>query len=207
MRECFHHNRLHVANATRDAGVRAKIDQTVREVPGAHLCPSGAPACGLLFVDAEDVATVRAGSCAVVVVFARPDGDLVDAAIRVGARGLLLADDPAEDFRRSVRDLSGDGGWISPRLFPQLLARMRRPAAEPARLPASLTARELQTLRLLVQGRGNAEIAATMCVSVAGVKYHVSNILRKFGCRNRSQLVALLSSAHLSNSAGNWSQG
>lgn len=178
---------IRVANATRDIRVRVKIDLMIGDLPGARPCPRGE----ILFVDAGDV--VPAGKCAVVV-FARPEGDLLDAAIRVGARGLIMADDPVEDFRRAVRDVAGGGGWISPRLSRPLLARVPRGVTT---LPESLTARELQTLKLLVKGRENAEIAATMFVSVSGVKYHVSNILRKFGCRDRTQLVALLGSIQL----------
>ena len=90
---------------------------------------------------------------------------------------------------------------ISPRLARQLLARFPTgvPAADPSALLAQLTARERQALRLLADGRENAEIAANMYVSVSAVKYHVSNILRKLGCRDRTQLVAQLNRIGLSS--------
>jgi DNA-binding CsgD family transcriptional regulator len=56
--------------------------------------------------------------------------------------------------------------------------------------PPDLTGRENEVLDLLLQGVTNAEIAATMFVSVETVKSHVKNILRKCGATNRSELIA-----------------
>jgi DNA-binding NarL/FixJ family response regulator len=191
--------RIRVANTIRAAGLRDRLDRLVRELSWAELCPAGIPATDLLFADAGGAATEPAGWCAVVAVLGRADGGLLDAAVRSGARGLILADDPIEDFRRAIHDVIRCGGWISPRLASQLLARFPAefPVADPATLLTPLTERERQALRLLAEGRENAEIAATMSVSVSAVKYHVSNILRKFGCRDRAQLVAYLNRAGL----------
>jgi DNA-binding NarL/FixJ family response regulator len=54
-----------------------------------------------------------------------------------------------------------------------------------------LTARELDVIRLLAQGRTNQEIASTFVVSERTVKFHVSSILRKLGASNRTEAVAL----------------
>lgn len=53
-----------------------------------------------------------------------------------------------------------------------------------------LTAREAQVLELVGAGRSNREIAALMHVSVKDVEYHVGNLLRKLGCRNRTEAVS-----------------
>lgn len=181
-----------MAVSVRGIALRDRLDRLVRGLPWAELCAGRGPAIDLSFVDVGDA--VR--PAAVVAVLERPDPGLLDAAVRAGARGLILADDPIEDFRRAIRDVLCRGGWISPRLARQLLARLPTGApADPTALLTPLTARERQALRLLVEGRVNAEIAATMYVSVSAVKYHVSNILRKFGCRDRTQLVARLNRA------------
>lgn len=73
----------------------------------------------------------------------------------------------------------------------ELLALAADPAGTggPSRPP--LSARELDTLRLMSAGLSNREIAKRMCITVHGVKRHVANILVKLGCQNRTMAVAL----------------
>ncbi len=59
-----------------------------------------------------------------------------------------------------------------------------------ARLVESLTARELDVLRLLARGNTNLAIANALVVREGTVKYHVKNILRKLGATNRADAVA-----------------
>lgn len=54
-----------------------------------------------------------------------------------------------------------------------------------------LTARERDVLRLVTAGFANREIAAELGISVNTAKYHVANLLRKYGARSRSELGAL----------------
>lgn len=54
---------------------------------------------------------------------------------------------------------------------------------------ASLTARELEVVRVIATGMSNAEIAAHLVISEWTVKTHVASVLRKLGVRDRSQVV------------------
>ena len=53
-----------------------------------------------------------------------------------------------------------------------------------------LSPREREVLRLLLAERTNAEIAGELFVSEATVKFHVRNLLKKTGCKNRTEIVA-----------------
>jgi DNA-binding CsgD family transcriptional regulator len=53
--------------------------------------------------------------------------------------------------------------------------------------PDGLTAREVEVLRLLAAGQTNAEIAATLVISVHTVERHLANAYRKIGARNRAE--------------------
>ncbi|MDT7786578.1 MAG: hypothetical protein QOF58_4997 [Pseudonocardiales bacterium] len=112
-----------------------------------------------------------------------PSISAVEGLVQAGVTGLVLADDPLDDIVRAIHDVHTFGGWVSPRLVSSLL---------PPPPPATLTLRERETLRLLADGWENAEIAAAMFITVSAVKFHVSNLLRKFGCRDRTQLVSRL---------------
>lgn len=55
-----------------------------------------------------------------------------------------------------------------------------------------LSAREIEIANLLAEGRTNAEIADTLCISPKTVETHISNIFRKTGVTNRVQLARSL---------------
>jgi DNA-binding CsgD family transcriptional regulator len=71
-----------------------------------------------------------------------------------------------------------------------LLLPHRRPPAG-LKPGADLTSRQRQVLRCLVEGLSNAELAEELCVSLPTAKYHVRNILKKLGVRNRAHACAL----------------
>lgn len=92
-------------------------------------------------------------------------------------------------------ELSAAVHWMSTRLGrledAAGLVRPRSAAAGPdARLVESLTARELDVLRLLARGNTNLAIANALVVREGTVKYHVKNILRKLGATSRADAVA-----------------
>ncbi len=68
--------------------------------------------------------------------------------------------------------------------------------ASPLGEQISLTARELEVLRLLVQGLVNKEIAARMGISESAVKNTLQQLFNKSGVRTRSQLVRVALERH-----------
>jgi DNA-binding NarL/FixJ family response regulator len=52
-----------------------------------------------------------------------------------------------------------------------------------------LSERELQTVRLVVEGQSNAEIASAMAVSTRTVQAHIASAMRKTATRTRTQLA------------------
>jgi DNA-binding CsgD family transcriptional regulator len=54
-----------------------------------------------------------------------------------------------------------------------------------------LTRRESQVLRLLVQGRSNAEIARELFITIKTVSVHITNIKAKFGARSRVEIAGM----------------
>jgi DNA-binding NarL/FixJ family response regulator len=64
-------------------------------------------------------------------------------------------------------------------------------ALKPEHPPHDLTERELDVLRLMVEGNSNLQIASQLVVALSTVKSHVKSILHKLGVENRTQAAAL----------------
>jgi LuxR family transcriptional regulator, maltose regulon positive regulatory protein len=59
----------------------------------------------------------------------------------------------------------------------------------PAEMVKPLTAREMDVLRLLSEGRSNQEIAATLFLSLSSIKKHTGNLYSKLGVTSRAQAI------------------
>ncbi len=94
----------------------------------------------------------------------------------------------ATAHRDRVRSLLRDAGGPVPRRRPA------RTAIQDELARHGVTAREAEVLGLLGDGLSNADIAATLFLSVRTVETHVSSLLAKLQARSRGQLTALSAS-------------
>ena len=117
--------------------------------------------------------------------------DYVFEALQVGASGFLLKTAPPEDLLTAVRVVSQGEALLSPSVTRRVIQEVTRHQRRAPRSPEldRLTQRELEVLRLLAEGRSNAEIAAELYLSEATVKTHTSSVLSKLGLRDRVQVV------------------
>jgi DNA-binding NarL/FixJ family response regulator len=115
-------------------------------------------------------------------------------ALRAGVSGFLLKDAPADQLVTAVRSLAAGDALIDPVITRRLISRFALAARPHSALPgelSTLTARELEVLRLLARGLTNVEIARELVVEESTVKTHVSRILIKLNLRDRVQAVVL----------------
>jgi len=135
---------------------------------------------------------VAAGTAKVLMLTTFDLDEYVFDALRAGASGFLLKDTPAEDLVSAVRVVAGGEALLSPSVTRRLIEEFARQpvghTAQPREL-ATLTARELEVLKLMARGLTNAEIAAELVVSETTVKTHVGRVLDKLGLRDRVQAV------------------
>ncbi len=115
------------------------------------------------------------------------DRDLVQGARQAGAIGYLGKGTSAEELAEAIR--AAHAG--RPTMATEAIEVLVQPAVPAPALGHDLTVREREVLALLVEGLSNAEIAASMHLSVAAIKYHVSGILSKLGAANRTEAAAL----------------
>lgn len=131
----------------------------------------------------------------VVVLTTFNDNAYVREALRLGASGFLLKVAPPERLAEAVRLAARGDALLDPlvtRGVIEAFAGVPDPDAappEPPRELALLTARELEVLQLLGQGKSNAEIAEEFVLGEATVKTHVTRVLAKLQLRDRVQAV------------------
>jgi DNA-binding NarL/FixJ family response regulator len=126
----------------------------------------------------------------VVVLTISVDDDDVMNAVMAGACGYLLKDSSIQELIAGIRAASEGESLISPQIAAKVLQRLRAQskdvdAAETIR--AELSDRELQVLKLIANGKDNAQIARELFISPKTVKNHISNILMKLQIENRIQ--------------------
>ncbi|HEY7069025.1 MAG TPA: response regulator transcription factor, partial [Acidimicrobiales bacterium] len=101
-------------------------------------------------------------------------------------RTLAARNRPGDEARAAeLLNLAGDEATRSP--LPPIAARSGPAAAARAPIPAALTPREVEVLRLVADGLANKQIALRLRVSEKTAKTHVSNILAKLGVSARTQ--------------------
>ena len=107
-------------------------------------------------------------------------------AIKAGALGYLLKDSSPDDLVRAIRQVHRGEPSLHPIIARKLLQEIARPAEmQPA--PESLTAREIEVLKLIAEGLSNQDIADRIMVSESTVRAHVSRILGKLHLASRTQ--------------------
>ena len=113
-------------------------------------------------------------------------------ALRAGASGFVLKDDPPEQLIAAIRTVSAGDALLSPAVTRRVIQQFTRipRAAQPSGLE-QLTGRERDVLRLVAQGLSNAEIGEQLYIGETTVKTHVTHVLQKLQLRDRVQAVVL----------------
>ena len=114
-----------------------------------------------------------------IIVLTTFDGDEdIYRAMQAGAKGYLLKGMDLAELTDAVRTVHAGKSRIPVRVAEKLAERMSG---------ATLTARELEVLQLIVAGRSNKEIGNALFISEATVKTHVNSLLSKMGVEDRTQ--------------------
>jgi DNA-binding NarL/FixJ family response regulator len=117
-----------------------------------------------------------------------PDPPRVSQAVSAGVHSCLMKDASVEEIVDGIRLTAAGESVLSPSVAGLVLDRLRANPPRHEREPAApLTDRERDVLPLLVEGKSNVEIAATLFISPRTAKNHIASILDKLGAENRIQ--------------------
>jgi DNA-binding NarL/FixJ family response regulator len=174
-----------------EGGTGADAVQLVRELhPDVALVDVRMPEMD--GIEATRRITTSASGCRVLILTTFDGDEHVYDAFRAGASGFLLKTVAPENLVSAVRAVHAGDALLAAPITRRLIERFvtaPTPTAE-TRL-AVLTDRERDVLRLVAQGRSNAEIAGQLYLSQGTVKTHVGRILAKLDLRDRVQAVVL----------------
>ena len=118
--------------------------------------------------------------------------DYVYEALRAGASGFVLKDDPPEQLIAAVRTIAAGDALLSPLVTRNVIAHFTRQQRQPPpRAVKTLTSREMDVYRLIASGLSNAEIGRELFISDTTVKTHVTRLLQKLQVRDRAQAIVI----------------
>ena len=116
----------------------------------------------------------------IVMVTSMLEGRFLDRAKKIGADSFWYKDSPSGDLVNVI-----DGTISGKRFWPDSAPSVRLGNT----LSCELSDREIETLRLLCEGKTNAEIAVKLNVAESSVRTYISRMLEKTGYTNRNRLM------------------
>ena len=113
-------------------------------------------------------------------------------ALRAGASGFVLKDDPPEQLLAAIRTVAAGDALLSSSVTRRVIKQFTKlpPRTTPTGFD-ELTSREHEVLQLLAQGLSNAEIGTQLYIGETTVKTHVTRVLQKLDVRDRAQAIVV----------------
>ena len=122
----------------------------------------------------------------VIVLTMHHDAELAARAMRAGAAGYLLKDSAGEELVTAIREALQQRVYLTPALTRDVMELMAVPRDASRR---ELTPRQLEVLRLLLDGRRTKEVAAALDLSTRTVEKHKYDIMEALGVSSTAELV------------------
>jgi DNA-binding NarL/FixJ family response regulator len=112
-------------------------------------------------------------------------------ALRAGAKSYLLKDASPERLADAIRSVARGESTLDSGVISRVVSEFQSMSARGLGAGQRLTARELEIVQCLVDGRSNQETADVLVVSEKTVKSHLTSIYRKLGVRGRGQAIVV----------------
>lgn len=168
------------------------IDVVLNHTPDIVLMDLGLP--GINGLEATMKIKEKLPDIKVIILTSHEREEEVIASFGSGAIAYCLKDIEPKTLSEVIKSVATGACWIDPnvakmalKLFPRPENANLLPSSEVNEIKGQLTERELEVLRLLVQGKSNTEIAKDLIVSVHTAKAHVCSILQKLCVDDRVQ--------------------
>jgi len=155
---------------------------------------------GMDGLTATEAVRRRPGAPEIVILTTFDADEHVLRALRAGAAGFILKDTPPAEIVESVRRVASGQPVLSPAVTKRLITRVAASGQDQRKNKAAgrlkdLNDRERDIAVAVGEGKSNAEISASLYLSIPTVKTHVSRILTKLDLNNRVQIALLVHDA------------
>jgi DNA-binding NarL/FixJ family response regulator len=124
--------------------------------------------------------------------------------LRLGTKGIVTYAEVSERLPRVLREVNAGGFWVPRVLLSRFVDATRAESApqRPVGRTPALTPREREIMDDLLHNLSNKEIARKHQISARTAKFHVSNVLAKYGVKRRADLLLLSFPERSPSSAG-----
>ena len=168
-------------------GLKA-VDLAHRLAPDVILMDIAMP--GLGGIEATNRIRKECPDVKVLVLTQYNDKEYVVRFLRTGASGYILKTSPARDVVAAVRLVNSDGLYLGTANATELLAEaLEGKDTTVTGSYESLTDREKEILKLIVDGMTSRQIADALSLSIKTIVTHRGNIMEKLGIHNKSHLI------------------
>lgn len=139
----------------------------------------------------EVIKKMHAHSPALPVLFVSMHDEVVYAerALRAGARGYVMKQEPGEVLLTAIREVLKGNVFLSKKMHDKLLNRMATGGTEPQQLINTLTPSEFEVLHLIGSGHSSQEIAKLLSRSIKTIETHRFNIRTKLNLKDSADLI------------------
>ena len=163
---------------------REALEKATEVRPDVALLDISMP--GLSGIEATRAIMARSPKTAVVILSMHSSTELVQEALRAGARGYLLKESAGEEVVKAVRAVAAGRRFLGPGITELVIEGCIHGRVATA---AHLTARERDVLRLVVEGKSNIESAAALGLSPRSVETYRLRLMQKLGLSDLPSLV------------------
>ena len=110
-------------------------------------------------------------------------------ALKIGASGYVLKTGATEELQKAIATVLRGQTYITPSFGDNVIAGLWNRSGKISKESEELTDRQREILQLIVEGRGNKEIADILHVSVKTVEFHRARIMTRLGVRTVAELT------------------
>ena len=142
-------------------------------------------------------------ACRVLVLTGERKSEVLDQAVRLGARGVLRKDASAPTLIKAIEKVHDGQIWLDRASMARMLGAMHQPKDPEHARQAMLTQRERKIIETILTGHGaaNKALAARLFISEHTLRNHLSAIYHKLGVSNRLGLYVYASEHRLGEPA------